>query len=48
LAALYSRELIDMEEFLLTFILKWKLIYVTPLDFIQALAYERSEPFKKN
>jgi len=33
--ALYTRETSDLESFLFEFILKWKLVYATPFDYIQ-------------
>lgn len=33
----YTPEIIELEKYLLNFILKWKLVYTTPFDYIQVL-----------
>jgi len=44
----YTRETSDLESFLLEFILKWKLAYATPFDYIQVFILHMMKNTKSN
>ena len=43
----YTAEIIELEKYLLSFVLRWGLVYNTPYDYIHELAYHLYSEYER-
>jgi hypothetical protein len=47
LVLVHTSEIAELEEYLLSFVLRWRLVYNTPYDYIHTLAYYLYSEYEK-